>query len=307
MPDKHRWDDLQAFLAIARSGRLTEAARSLGVEHTTLSRRLTRLEASLGTRLFDRRPVGYSLTPEGELVLPRAEAAERAALLVWSGGIGDGSEVSGTVRVGTPEAFGTFCLAQRLGQLAVRHPRLTIELVAMPRSFSLSKREADVAIALSRPQLGRLRAGRLTDYNLGLYGSVGYLERAGVPERLGDLRNHRLIGYIDELVFAPELDYFAAALPGLEPTVKISNVVTQMAAVEGGSGLCILPCFMADAHPGLMRVLIDAVTITRSYWLLSHADTAEIRRVRVAIEFIRTCVKEDCHRFLSRRSHQQAD
>ena len=160
MPDKQRWDDLQAFLAIARSGRLTEAARLLGVEHTTLSRRLTRLEASLGIRLFDRRPVGYLLTPEGELVLPRAEAAERAALLVWSGGIGDGSEVSGTVRMGTPEAFGTFCLAGRLGQLAVRHPGLTIELVAMPRSFSLSKREADVAIGLSRPPAGRLRAGR---------------------------------------------------------------------------------------------------------------------------------------------------
>ncbi len=300
MAERHRWDDLQAFLAVSRCGRLTEAARSSGVEHTTLSRRLTRLEASLGTKLFDRRPVGYRLTAEGELLLPRAEAAERAALLVWSGGIGDGSTVSGTVRVGTPEAFGTFCLAGRLGELAVQHPGLTIELVAMPRSFSLSKREADVAIGLSRPPAGRLRAGRLADYDLGLYGSAAYLARAGAPERLADLAGHRLIGYIDELVFAPELDYFAEALPGYGPTMKISNVVTQMAAVEGGGGLCILPCFMADTRAGLVRVLVDAVSITRSYWLLTHTDMADVRRIRVAMDFIRTCV-QDWHQRLRPR------
>jgi len=300
MADKRRWDDLQDFLAIARCGRLTEAARALGVEHTTLSRRLTRLEASLGTRLFDRRPVGYSLTPEGALLLPRAEAAERAAQAVWSGGIANGTAVTGTVRVGTPEAFGTCCLAERLGDLAIRHPGLTIELVAMPRSFSLSKREADVAIGLSRPVLARLRAARLTDYELALYGSPAYLDRAGTPAQLADLRDHQMIGYIDELVFAPELDYFAAALPGCVPTIKISNVLTQMAAVQGGGGLCILPCFMADTCPGLVRVMADLVAITRSYWLLSHADTAESRRIRVAVEFIQACVKQDLRRFLPR-------
>lgn len=300
MADKQRWDDLQAFLAIARSGRLTAAARSLGVEHTTLSRRLTRLESSLGTRLFDRRAVGYSLTLEGELTLPRAEAAERAAGAVWLGSIADGSDVTGTVRVGTPEAFGTFCLAERLGELAVTHPRLNIELVAMPRSFSLSRREADVAIGLSRPKLARLRAARLTDYELALYGSSAYLDKARVPARLDDLPDHRMIGYIDELVFAPELDYFAEALPGCKPTIKVSNVLTQMAAVQGGGGLCILPCFMADTNPGLVRVLTDEVAITRSYWLLSHVDATESRRIRVAIEFIQSCVKRDLRRFLPR-------
>ena len=300
MPAQHRWDDLQAFLAIARAGRLTEAARLMGVEHTTLGRRITRLEASVGTRLFDRRPTGYRLTPEGELLLPRAEAAEHAATLVWSGGIGDETTVSGTVRVGSPEAFGTFCLAGRLEGLAVRHPGLVIELVAMPRSFSLSKREADVAIGLSRPPVGRLRAARLTDYELGLYGSAAYLDRHGRPERLAELRYHRLIGYIDELVFAPELDYFAEALPGFGPTIRISNVVTQMVTVEGGGGLCILPCFMADARPGLVRVLRNVVAITRSYWLLSHADTTDVRRIRVVIDFIRACVQDDARRFLPR-------
>lgn len=301
MPAQHRWDDLQAFLAVARSGRLTEAARLMGVEHTTLSRRLARLEGSLGTRLFDRLPTGYRLTLEGEQLLPRAEAAEHAAALVWSGDIGDGLEASGSVRVGTPEAFGTFCLAGRLERLAVRYPGLTIELVAMPRNFSLSKREADLAIGLSRPSVGRVRAARLTDYELGLYGSIDYLAGAGIPDTLADLKHHRLIGYIDELVFAPELDYFAAALPGFEPTIKISNVVTQMMAVEGGGGLCILPCFMADTRAGLRRVIPGGVAITRSYWLLSHTDTGDIRRIRMVGDFIRACVQDDLSRFLPRR------
>lgn len=298
MAAPHRWDDLQAFLAVARSGRLTTAARLLGVEHTTLSRRLARLEASLGVRLFDRRPTGYGLTPEGQVLLPKAEEAEAAAERVWSGELGTGKSVAGTVRVGTPEAFGTFCLAGRLGGLAAAHPDLTVELVAMPRSFSLSKREADLAVGLSRPPTGRLHAQRLTDYELGLYGSADYLGGTGTPASLEDLKGHQLIGYIDELVFAPELDYFPTALPGQEPTIKISNVVTQMAAVAGGAGLCILPCFMAGRQPDLVRVLSAEVSVTRTYWLLFHSDMRDLRRIRLAADFVRQCVREDQRLFV---------
>lgn len=293
-----RWDDLQAFLAIARAGRLTTAARVMGVEHTTLSRRLLRLEASLGLRLFDRRALGYRLTAEGTQLLPRAEAAEAAALTVWSGGIGADAAVSGVVRIGSPEAFGTFCLAGQLSLLALQHPRLNVELIATPRNYSLSKREADIAIGLSRPQSGRLHAARLTDYELGLFGSAAYLNHNGNPASLGDLRDHRLIGYIDDLVFAPELDYFTAALPGFTPMVRISNVLTQMQAVESGFGLCILPCFMASTRSSLTRVLEAEVRLTRSYWLLSHSDTRDIGRISVAIDFVRDCVARQHRRFL---------
>ena len=298
MAAPHRWDDLQAFLAVARAGRLTEAARRMGVEHTTLSRRLARLEASLGGRLFDRRPTGYGLTPEGQALLPKAEQAEQAVERVWSGELGAGKSVAGTVRLGTPEAFGTFCLAGRLGQLA--------------GGASGSDGRTGGDAAQLQPVQARSRSGgrpvppadrtpacaRLTAYELGLYGSTDYLERMGVPVQLDDLKRHQLIGYIDELVFAPELDYFPTALPGLEPTIKISNVVTQMTAVEGGAGLCILPCFMADRWPDLARVMAAAVSVTRTYWLLFHSDMRDLRRVRIVADFIRQCVREDEHRFL---------
>lgn len=287
----HRWDDLQAFLAVARSGRLTEAARRMGIEHTTLSRRLTRLEGALGAKLFDRRPTGYSLSPEGEALLPRAEEIERAALGIWSDRVDPVAGLTGSVRIGTPEAFGTFCLAPRIGEFAAAHPGLSIELVATPRVFSLSKREADLAIGLSRPATGRLHARKLGDYELGLYGSAAYLGRHGAPESRSDLQHHRFLGYIDELVFSPELDYFAAALPGLDASVKISNVITQMMATISGGGLCILPCFMADRQGELVRVLPDAVKVVRTYWLLTHSDMLKLRRIRATSDFIGSVVR----------------
>ncbi|MDP4003974.1 LysR family transcriptional regulator [Methylobacterium sp. NEAU K] len=291
MATTHRWDDLQAFLAVARAGRLTEAARGMGVEHTTLSRRITRLETALGAKLFDRRPTGYDLSAEGERLLPRAEEIERAALGIWLDRFDPVVGLTGSVRIGAPEAFGTFCLAERLGELSELHPGLSIELVATPRAFSLSKREADLAIGLTRPATGRLHARKLGDYELGLYGAPAYVARHGRPESHADLNRHRFIGYIDDLVFSPELDYFATALPGLQPVIRISNVITQMAAARTGAGLCILPCFMADKCPDLVRLLPQSVRITRTYWLLTHADMAHLARIKTASEFIASVVR----------------
>ena len=298
MATAHRWDDLQAFLAVARAGRLTEAARTMGIEHTTLSRRITRLEAALGAKLFDRRPTGYGLSTEGELLLPRAEEIERAALGIWLDRVDPAVGLTGSVRIGAPEAFGTFCLAERIGELSARHPGLSIELVATPRAFSLSKREADLAISLTRPVAGRLHARRLGDYELGLYGAPAYLDRFGRPESQDDLHRHRFIGYIDDLVFSPELDYFAAALPGLQPIIRISNVITQMVAARNGAGLCILPCFMADKSTDLMRLLPKDLKIVRSYWLLTHADMSHLQRIKTVSEFVASAARANRPAFL---------
>ena len=301
MRSTHRWDDLQAFLAVARAGRLTEAARNMGVEHTTLSRRITRLETALGAKLFDRRPTGYGLSAEGERLLPRAEAIERAALGIWLDRVDPAIGLTGSVRIGAPEAFGTFCLSERIGGFSAQHPGLSIELVATPRAFSLSKREADLAIGLTRPATGRLHARKLADYELGLYGAPTYIARCGRPDGKPDLHRHRFIGYIDELVFSPELDYFTEILPGLQPSIRISNVITQMTAAQSGAGLCILPCFMADRHSDLVRLLRESVQITRTYWLLTHADMAHLNRIKTTAEFIVSAARAARPAFLPHR------
>lgn len=284
--DRPRWDDIQAFLAVARSGRLTEAARTLGIEHTTLSRRIDRLESSLGLKLFDRRPTGYTLRREGATLLPYAEELESRAIAIWSDQSDAASTLTGVIRIGSLEGFGTYFLAEIIHDICKTNPGLTVELVALPRNFSLSRRDADLAIALSRPASGRLHTKKLTDYEIGLFGSIAYLEANGTPEKSSELKDHMFVGYIDEFIFAPELDFYAEVLSGTVPTLRMSNIVMQIAAVASGAGLCILPCFMADSNPRLRRVMRDEIKLVRAFWLLTHSDMHNDRRIRLISDFI---------------------
>ncbi|KAB1072324.1 LysR family transcriptional regulator [Methylobacterium planeticum] len=278
------WNDLRAFLAIARVGRLTIAAQRMGIDHSTLSRRLTALEAALGTRLFDRRPSGFSLTSDGEQLLADAERMESVAITMRSRLDEASHQVSGTVRLGTPEAFGTYFLAPRLAELFAAQPALEIELVANPRSFSLSKREADLAVSMARPETGRLFAHKLVDYGLGIYAARGY---AGTVRSVDDLPHHRWVGYVEDLLWTSELNYLPQISPTIHPHARISNVITQLEAVRGGVGLGILPHFMARGCGDLTAILPQDVRITRAYWLIAHADTRDLLRVKLVSEFLR--------------------
>ena len=280
------WNDLQAFLAVARTGRLTAAAARLGADHTTVARRITALERGLKAKLFNRSPTGYSLTPQGERLMPSAESIESLALTAQSE-VGEADlSVSGTVRIGAPEGFGSYFLAPRMCRLAEAHPDLEIQLVAIPSLLSLSKREADMAIALSPPAEGRLLARKLTDYRLGLYAAPAYLEARPPIESRADLQGQRFIGYIEELLYAPELDYMAAPDVDIVVRLKSSNLIAQLRACLAGAGLCVLPVFIAANEPGLVRVLPQHVGLTRALWLLTHADLKGLARIRAAGDFI---------------------
>jgi DNA-binding transcriptional LysR family regulator len=292
------WDLLQSFLAVARTGKLTVAAKRLGVDHSTLSRRLTTLEASLGAKVFERALSGYTLTHQGENLLARAEAMESTALAIQSD-VGEGrSQVSGTVRIGAPDGFGTAFLAPVIGELAAAQPDLHIDIVATPRSFSLSKREADIAIGLSRPAHGRLHVRKLTDYRLGLYAAkaaTGLWQGVGSVEAIG---RRPFISYIDDLIFAPELDYVPPAVKALEPRIRSSNLIAQYQACAAGAGLCILPCFLAEPDARLVRVLPGEVSLTRTFWMIVHTDMRDLARIRVTGDFIAAAVHKAAARFL---------
>ncbi|HEX8569788.1 MAG TPA: LysR family transcriptional regulator [Caulobacteraceae bacterium] len=286
------WNDLRAFLAVARTGRLTAAAQRLGADHTTVARRVTALERALKAKLFDRSPAGYSLTPHGERLMPQAEAMESLAVSAQSE-VGEADlSVSGVVRIGAPEGFGSYFLAPRMCDLAETHPDLEVQLVAMARAMSLSKREADMAVVLSPPREGRLVARKLTDYRLGLYGAPAYLDRRSPIRRRADLSQHRFIGYIEELLYAPELDYMQAPDVDISVRLKSSNLIAQLQACLAGAGLCVLPHFIAVQHPGLERVLPDKVSMTLSLWLLTHADLKTIARVKAVSDFLVEEVKK---------------
>lgn len=285
MTDQFDWNLVRSFLAITRCGSMTAAAKRLKIDYSTLSRRIAALEASLGSQLFDRRTSGSSLTEAGERLLEMAEQMDQLATSAAQS-IGDAKlQANGAVRIGTPDGFGTKFLAPRLGELSDRHPDLTIELVAMPREFSLSRREADIAVSLTQPSEGRLHSRKLTDYELGLYASKDYLATHPAIKKTADVPSHRFISYIDDLVYSPELEYTHFVSPDLRPAIKSSNLIAQLNSTIAGAGLCVLPCFIAQTEPQLVRVL-PSFRLIRTFWLVLHSDLRNIARIRVTADFM---------------------
>ena len=292
------WGDFQVFLAVARSGQISRAGQQLGLDHATVGRRIARLERSLAAHLFDRSPRGYQLNDAGERLLARVEAMESAVYGAQGDVGGVDLELSGTVRVGVPDGFGTMFLAPRIGALCRAHPSLEVQVVAVLRPFNLSRREADIAIGLSIPEAGRLVGRKLTDYSLHLYATEAYFAERGHPQSAADLRRHRGIGYIQDLIHAPEFEMLTEIGTGLKPRFTSSNLIAQLHATLAGTGLCLLPDFLAAGFPALTRVLPAEVEVMRSFWLIMHQDTRDLARIRVTADFIRDCVEAEHRLFL---------
>lgn len=294
------WNHLQTFLAVARSGRLTGAAAKLSSDHTTLSRRITALEQSLDSKLFERAPTGYTLTAEGARLLPVAEKMEALAMGARDLVGGAAAALTGTVRIGAPEGFGSYFLAPRIARLSETHPELRLQMVAGPNLYSLAKRDADVIVTLSRPTEGRLYAQKLTDYRLGLYAARSYLDAHPPITAIADLKAHRFIGYIGELLHAPELDYLQQLDPDIAPAIESSNLVAQLRATLAGAGLCVIPDFIARGDPAMVAVLPQAIELMRSFWMVAHADLKDLARVRCTMRFIAEEVAKEEAAFLGR-------
>lgn len=287
------WNDLRAFLAVARTGRLTAASARVGADHTTVARRIAALEAGIGARLFDRSPAGYALTAHGERLMPTAEKIESLTLLAASE-VGEADQaLTGTVRIGAPEGFGSYVIAPLMARLADRHPGLDIQLVAIPGVLSLSKREADIAVTLSAPREGRLVARKLTDYGLSLYASPAYLDARPPIRTRADMGGQRFVGYIGDLLYTPELDYMSAPDVDIRVGLQSSNLIAQLQATLAGAGLCVLPDFIAARDPGLRRVLPELVHLDRSLWLVVHADLRSLARIKAVTAIITGAVKAD--------------
>lgn len=286
------WDDVRIFLAVARSGQILGAAKRLDLNHATVSRRLAALEDGLRTKLFRRTTTGSELTLAGERFLAIAERMEAEMITARAEIAGEGDAVSGTVRIGAPDGFGVAYLAQRLGGLAAQHRELKVQLVPVPRTFSLSRREADIAITTERPAEGRLVAGKLVDYSLGLYASKAYAEENGLPGTRAEIAAHRLVGYVPDLVINPSLDYAQEFSPGWDAAFSISSALGQVEAVCSGAGIGILHTFIARSRPEL--VAVTAVPqIRRAYWLVYHESMRSLSRIQAVAGFITRAVERD--------------
>ena len=293
------WDDARMFLAVARAGQMLGASRTLGVNQATLSRRMASLEAALGTKLLARRTHGSELTDAGAELFETLERVETEMLGAQARLRGAGAAAAGVVRIGAPDGVGVGFLAPRLATLAERHPALVAQLVPTPRGFSLSRREADLAVMVGRPEKGRLVARKLTDYTLGLYASPAYLAERPAPVDAAGIAEHRLVGYVEDLIAAPALNYAAEFLRDWRSSVELTSAIGQVEAVKAGAGIGALHDYLAIGpcrEGSLVRVLPD-LRAMRSYWLAIHENLRDVARVRAAANWLTEAVRREASAF----------
>jgi molybdate transport repressor ModE-like protein len=293
------WDRIRIFLEVARTGQILGAAKRLKLNHATVARQLSALEKDLKTKLVNRQTTGSSLTPAGAALLAAAERAESELLRVGSELTSAADKLSGTVRIGAPDGVGNYFLADTLGAFAAANPGLLLELVPLPRTFSLAKREADIVVTLERPEEGRLISTKLTDYTLSIYGSREYLKRSPQLRDVSDLRDHLLITYVHDIIYSRALDYASTVSGFVNRRYECGSTVGQMEAIRGGHGVGILHDYVARRYPDLQRIL-PLTRFTRSYWLVSHPDTHHTRCVREVHQYIVSKVREARSEFIVR-------
>jgi DNA-binding transcriptional LysR family regulator len=279
------WDNIRIFLSVARAGQFSAAAWQLRIDNGTVGRRINALEKSLGVRLFDRQTTGSVLTAAGDRLYKAAEEVEAQLLRAQSDLSRSDVELSGTVRIAAPDGFTTLFLCSRLGLFKTRYPSLTVQLVPMSRTFSLSKREADLAITIEKPEEGRLSVRKLIDYSLHFYAAKTYLAEHGIPQRLEDLEHHCLITYVQDLIFADQLNFMPELYGPTYRRLECSTAVGQLEAVRGGAGIGILHDYAAYRDERL-QIVLPGTVFERSYWIVTHLDMRELSRVRAMAEFI---------------------
>jgi len=285
------WNDLRYFLAVRRAGTLAGAARALKVEHSTVSRRLTALEESLGARLFLRGPEGFSPTPAGDRLLPLAESMEAAVVAIDRQVSGGDERVEGTVRLTASEVFSGF-VVKRLGRLRERHPDLVVEVLTGNQAFDLSRGEADLAIRIMATADPELLVRKVVDCGWAMYAAFGYVERRGTPPNPETLAGHDLIGYDDTMARVPGALWLAAHGGGANIVLRGNSIMAVLSACLAGLGVTVLPCHLGDVESTLVR-LAPAVLGSRPMFLVVHPDLARVARVRVVMDFLIEIMTEE--------------
>lgn len=265
------WDDLRIFLAVARAQSLSGAGKMLRLDPATVGRRVQKLELALQATLFVKSPQGYALSDAGSALVERAQTAETAMRAAIADLPAQGDQLSGQIRIGAPDGAANYLLPQVCADIARDNPDLDIQIVALPRIFNLSRREADMAIGVSAPTAGRLMVQKVTDYRLHLAASDAYLARHPSIKDVSDLSGHRLVGYIPDMIFDRELDYLADL--GVSRVALASNSVSvQVNWIRHGGGLGVVHDFSLPTAPGVRRILTDQISLTRAFYLIRHAD-----------------------------------
>jgi DNA-binding transcriptional LysR family regulator len=276
------WDDLKTFLAIARHGTLSAAARVLKVSQSTMGRRLDNLQARAGVTLLDRTPTGFQLTQTGAAILDQVTRMEEAALALERTISGGDCRLDGVVRITAVEAFAAHILTPGIAPLHAAHPGIVIEMIAANRSLSLARREADIAVRLGRFEAHETVVRKIGEMAFAVYAAPAYLDHHGTPCWAEGAPGHRLVRVQDDLLDTPDARWFAERAGAAEPALLANSREVQLRGVAAGLGLGCLPCYLADPYSGIIRIEAGAEP-TREIWMGVHRDTRHAPRI-VAVQ-----------------------
>ncbi len=278
------WNDFRFLLEVQRSGTLTSAAVRLGVDGTTVGRRLDALERELGATLVHRSARGFTLTEQGLAVLPAAEEMERIALSVEAVTSGDTERVEGTVTLASSDAFAQTTLVPALGAIRTKHPGLNLVVVTANKLIDLGKGEADIAVRILRPGEPTLIARRIGEMEFFPYAAVEYLARRGMPKP--GLAGHDAVGYDRELRKKPEMRWLARHGAGARITFRSDSVPALLAAALAGFGIALLPRRIGDLQPSLRRIEGLAPMASKPVWVVTRRSALKNARVRTVFDFL---------------------
>ncbi|MFT3727820.1 MAG: LysR family transcriptional regulator [Terricaulis sp.] len=280
------WDHYRSFLAVLEDGSLSHAARSLGLTQPTLARHIEQLEAALGgVALFARSPRGLTPTDAAVALAPHAQAMASAAAALVRAASGSAEALEGTVRITASVVIGSEVLPGILRELHAKHPKLSFELALSNETSDLLRRDADVAIRMTRPKQAALVAKRVGDVMLGLHAHRDYLKRHGAPKSLEDCAKHALIGY-DRDANAKQLARLLGVAVTREMFVyRTDNEIASLNAIRSGCGIGICQNGLG-ARSGLTRILPKAVSVPLETWIVMHEDQRGNARMRVVFDHL---------------------
>lgn len=288
------WDDLRFFLAVARGGGLSAAARALRCDASTVQRRMLRFEESLGVRVFERRARGYVLTQAGEELLAATERLELELLSISRAMAGRDEEPSGSVRFTTVDAYASFLLRPHLASFHARYPRIDLEVLVGHELRSLTRREADVALRPgASPAEPGVIARRVCTLAVAVYASRDYLAAHGRPHAPSELAAHRLVCGSSALAHVAFAQVLRERAPSARVVLQSDSVLVQVDAVALGFGVAALPCYLADVQPALVRLFDPEPELGIPMWLVIHGDLRRSARVRALVDHLYECLQQD--------------
>lgn len=287
IPAESQADDLLILLAVARTGRFTTAAEGLGVNHTTVSRRVAALEQSLGGRLLAKAVGGWELTELGRRAARAAEGIEQAIAGLSGGTDAADNELTGVVRMSATDGFSAYIASPAVAALQRRHPHLAVEIETVTRRVRQYRSGLDIEVVVGEPQVHRASAFLLGEYVLGMYASRDYLAEHGTPASVEELTRHPLVYFVDSMLLVDDLDAPRRLVPTMRDSISSTNVFVHVEATRAGAGIGFLPCFMADRHPDLVRLLPGRFAERLPYWMVLRPDSLRLPAVAAVADALR--------------------